>query len=116
MAVTSRATVCPDGRYFGAAIRTYSPGPPVTSEGNQLLTATYHEPRSGERSARQRRERGTAPPIVASPLLYPLPAARGEDEQLASVDRSTHFRAGVRSQGARLPAGAGRGGAVGVGG
>src|SRR3569833_3642249 len=47
LAVTSRATVCPDGRSFGAAIRTYSPGPPVTSVGNQLLTATNLEAGAG---------------------------------------------------------------------
>src|SRR3569833_4326662 len=79
LAVTSRATVCPDGRSFGAAIRTYSPGPPVTSVGNQLLTATN------------------------------LEAARGEGKQLAQAELHASFRALGRGRAAACLGGAERG-------
>jgi len=52
-------------------------------------------PRSGERSARQRRERGAASQKGASPLLYPLPTTWGEDEGLAGVMRSGLNREGM---------------------
>jgi len=41
-------------------------------------------PRSGTRSARQRRERGTAAPIDTSPLLHPLPAGAGRGRTVGS--------------------------------
>src|SRR3569833_4259986 len=95
LAVTSRATGCPDGRSFGAAIRTYSPGPPVTSVGYQLLTATNLEAARGEGKRLAQaglrlsfRAGGRAAPVAP---CCPLLAARGEGKQLAQAGLRLSF-------------------------
>jgi len=64
-------------------------------EASRATSARWPRRGSGTRSARRCRERGTAAPIVTSPLLYPLPARAGRGRTVGSC------RDPPRSRGAR---------------